>query len=341
MEKFGLAERIRLFHRVAWIAFSALVGVWVLSLLNINPRNPRFDQKPYYAKYKVEGVLAKKLGTELTFRSFGNNQFRLESKNLTKTFEQTQFSPFWFFIKNPVVYLFLRSLVTRDINKITVYDAVGILGEPKETYKLKLHHRMILWSRILDSQASYKIGLYDKNGKEIATGIYDATCGLLFNLDIHRDGLSSLKLVKTSFPISRNRYWEIAIAILWGLGVIFYQRFWRSRKRLADKPKLAKIEFDLVWIGALCIWIDCFYDIWFFHYLWNWGLIGIHLVMLVIFWWKYKGWAVFPFLEIFWSFLFTGGNDRLIPQFSFFPALLMTWMAILLFKSFRSQLKAE
>ena len=339
MVKFGRRERLRVFNRVVWVAFTAFIGVWLLSVLNINPKDPTFFDKEYTARYRADGEILKQKGAYLELEARGKNTLRIVQDGLEQDFTipEGEYSIFWAYWPNPVVSL--RSKVDDAVNSSEVVDFPGILGRPGATYRMRMKERIIVWSKVLDSQASYRIGLIDEAGREIATGIYDATCGLLFRLESHTGSLGVLELEETDFPISRNRNWQGLIAILWGIGVLIYQFLYLRRKVTEETRSLYSLKNELVVFGIIAIWIDAFYDIWFFHYLWTPGLVAIHILAAVYVFWRFGWWGIFPLFELAWAGAFMGGKDSLVPQLTFFPGLIVTWVACLLFQDFRWRLR--
>jgi hypothetical protein len=340
MIKFGQRERLRIFRRVVWVALTPFIGVFLLSLLNINPKDPTIFDEDYTATYKAGGLLIKDGASQLIFSSGPDRHLRTSQGNYQQdvTVPEGDYSLFWAFWPNPVVVLFLRSRIDEAVNTTEVVDYTGLMGSPGESYRMQMKERIILWSRVLDSQASYRIALLDRAGKEVATGVYDATCGMLFRLETHTGRLGTLDLEETDFPISRNRNWQGLITILWGIGVLLYQFTFRRRKITEDTRKLFSLENELVIFGIIAIWIDAFYDIWFFHYLWTPGLLMIHVLAVAYVFWRFGWWGIFPLFELAWAGAIMGGKDSLIPQLTFFPSMIVTWLACLLFQDFRKRL---
>ncbi len=341
MTKFGRRERLSVFRRVVWTGLAPFIGVFLLSILDINPRDPTIFDKEYFAEYRVGGALAKQLGGEsLRVESGGRRSLRVVTAHSEQAFpvKEGGYSLFWAYWPNPVVVLFNRSKIDAAVNSTEVTDHTGLLGRQNAVYKMKLKERIILWSKVLDSQASYSIGLIDRTGAEAATCVYDATCGLLFRLESHTGALGTLDLVETDFPISRNRNWQGLMALLWGTGVLFYQFLYRRRKVTEETRKRHSLENQLVLFGVMAVWIDAFYDIWFFHYLWTPGAVVIHLLAAAYVFWRFGWWGIFPLFELAWAGAIMGGQDSIVPQITFFPSLIVTWVACLLFQDFRKRL---
>ncbi|OGP56699.1 MAG: hypothetical protein A2V67_13040 [Deltaproteobacteria bacterium RBG_13_61_14] len=346
MTRFGRRERLKIFYRVAWVGIAPLVLMWAFSWLNLNPRNPTFFLDDFYASYSGSGLFAYRGLAEIrveshysvldTFQAGQKIESPVEQSTGYLEDSEKAYSLIWVAIPNPVTE-WRRSKIEAAINAVRVKDVAGWIGPAGRTYQLKFSKRLILWSRILDSQASYEVAVLNDAGQEVATAIYDATIGLLFELRTHTGALGSLSLLDTNFLISRNRYWQGGLAVLFGVLAVLYQ-FTLRRRRIADQPRLFTLEADLVIFGVLAIWTDAFYDIWFFHSLWSPGLIAIHLALAGYVFWRFGWWGIFPLFEVAWSLTYAAAQDSLEPQFAYNPALIFTWVGCLLFADFRKRL---
>jgi hypothetical protein len=347
MIRFARRERLRIFHRTAWVGILPLVLMWAFSWLNLNPKDPTFFDRDYSARYQAGGALAERGLAEVRVKSVARQFLDISQAGLNLNYpvdEQGRlassgavYSLVWISFPNPVTE-WRRSKTEAAINALRVKDLVGWIGPAGANYRLKFEHRIILWSATLDSQASYEVGVLNDAGQEAATAIYDATCGLLFELRTHTGALGQLSLLETDFKISRNRNWQGSLALLFGV-LLVLRHFTLRRKKLAGEIALWKLEADLILFGVLAIWTDAFYDIWFFHYLGGLGLIVIHLALAGYVFRRFGWWGIFPLFEVFWSVAYAGGQEGLEPQFAYNPALILTWVACLLFADFRRRLE--
>jgi len=360
MIRFAKGERLLLFRRTAWVGILPLVLMWAFSWLGLNPRNPTFFDRDYFGVYQAGGVLVERGITEVRADSHEGTGLRIAEAGQTLEIpiepgkgwlqgSNEVYPLVWINFPNPVTE-WRRAKLKAAINETRVKDVAGWIGPTGQIYRLKFEHRIILWSRILDSQASFEVGVMDEAGREVATAVYDATSGMLFELRTHTGALGTLSLKDTNFLISRNRYWQGGLALLFGVIAVVHH-FTRRRKKLVGagfKPaptggdesyeKLFVLEADLILFGVLAIWTDAYYDIWFFHYLGGFGLIVIHLALAVYVFSRFGWWGIFPLFEVFWSVAFAGGQEGLEPQFAYNPALILTWVACLLFGDFRRRL---
>ena len=360
MIRFSKTERLRLFRRTAWVGILPLVLMWAFSWLGLNPRNPTFFEHDYFGVYQAGGVFVERGISEVRAASHEGTGLRISAAGQTLEIpiepekgwlkgSSGVYPLVWIFFPNPVTE-WRRAKVEEAINSLKVQDVAGWIGAENSVYRLRFQKHLILWSPVLDSQASFEVGVLDQNGRQVATAIYDATSGMLFTLRTHTAGLGTLSLKETNFLISRNRHWQGGLALFFGFLAVLYQ-FTLRRKKLVEaglKPaptggdesyaKLFVLEADLILFGVLAIWADAYYDIWFFHHLGGLGLIVIHLALAGYVFWRFGWWGIFPLFEVFWSVAFSAGQESLEPQFAYNPALIITWVACLLFGDFRRRL---
>lgn len=312
--------------------------VFILSLLNINPRNPTLGRKHYTITYQVEGRYEQFLtgGTEFTCNTKEKQKpdrrmlqcEGLKGKALVPiskdgTITTDVYPLFWVFLENPITEFGHESW-----NR-TVRDFAGLLGEPGRDYQVRSLETFIWWNYTFSSQASYKAGIYDGDVR-VASTVYDMTCGMLFDLVTHRGGYGRIMIKKTSFPISRNRYWNALYALLFAVLII---RVYRGRLRKAppEKQSLALDRFHLAVAIAVAVAVDGVYDIWYFHLLGDWFTYTIHLAAFFLYLKYFRLWAMGLLLELIWPFAFmVCGDPNPIPGITYFPAMLLTLVLMLL-----------
>ncbi len=339
--------------REKYFVFFLVVGLIVISggltsiftLLDINPRDPLFFGENNHAVYRVNGELTASEVPKGTLNTIPLTSTRTEAKfqnGKTYSFRMTpngryisdnspteHYSLFWIFLKNPMIY----GPSSNKGRKYSVVDPIGVISEENEVYTLIVENETtILWSETLSSQASNKVSIY-KNGTKVASGVYDATCGMLFHLETHINGFNSLDLTETSFPISRNRKYNLAIAIAVTIVVLISVYVW-SKKTSMGLEKRNTI-FKLFGIGFACAIVDLYLDVWFFEIITRTGLIAIHLVLAVILYYLIEKWSIPAFFEIGFvlAFAYSYLNGVLIPQIAYFPGLLITWIIMYLLKT--------
>jgi len=245
------------------------------------------------------------------------------------------FTPFWIYMKNPVINTVQRAVKNYEVKIVDPLDLFG--GGKEAVYTLVVKKPFILWSRILQSQASYEMGIYDEKGVEVATAVVDGTCGLLFEVATHMDGAGRASLISTDFPISRNRYFLVEIAVVSSLilAIMTIVGYWRVSEE--DKPKRMWEMKMVLWGIAACM-VDIYADVWFPFAFGTVGLIVLHALAMVpgAIWF---GWWIMPALvELLWSFNFAIQTEMLIPQLTHCPGLILSWMmAVMFFRTFRKK----
>lgn len=335
-------ERYLVFFLVAGLILISGGLTSLFSLLDINPKNPMFFEENNHAFYKVGGGFASggvstasldvtPLTSEQSMASFqygGNSSFRMSSNGryVSNGSATDYYSLFWIFLKNPMVH-------GPSVNKgkeFRVVDPIGIISEENNVYTLIVENEStILWSEVLSSQASYKVSIY-KDDLKVASGIYDATCGMLFHLETHEEGYSSLDLTETSFPISRNRNYNLAIAIAIAIGVLIAVIIWSKKSSMSVEKRNTILK--LLGVGFACALTDLYFDVWFFEIITRTGLIAIHLVLALVLYYLIREWSIPAFLEIGFvlTFAYTALNGSLVPQIAYFPGLIITWIIMYL-----------
>jgi len=325
---------------VFFVFFVPAICLLIFSSLNIIvAKDPRITDKPYHVKFKLSGTLARGGcdsmlvstrnidGWEMSVRECN----RITSIPLDPDGQMRGgrgFTIFWIYMKNPVLNTVQR--VTRGY-QTKIVDPFDILGGGKEaTYTITMKRPFILWSPILESQASYEMGVYDASGVEIATATIDGTCGMLFELVTHRNGAGRIELLQTDFPISRNRYSQVRTASVSSvlLAIIALMRYFRSKPE--DKPKRKWGMRFILW-GIVACFVDIYPDVWWPFAFGVWGLLGLHALALLpgAIW---CGWWILPgIIEVIWAGNFALQTGTLIPQLTHCPGIIISWMMATLF----------
>ncbi len=307
-------------------------------------KDPRITDKPYKALYQTHGTLStpdcNKLevstspttgGWEMSVRRCNEvTAFPLDEKGKLQGKEAYSF--FWIFLENPVIRT--PQQATRNL-QVKVSDPSNILADRDEAgYTMKITEPFILWSPVLQSQASYRMGVYDSEGKEMATAVVDSTCGLLFELTTHVRGAGRAELIKTDFPISRNRVtlMRVATAAAVILMIIAAIRYWRAPLDLKEKRNW---EMRLILYGVLACYIDIYPDVWWPFAFGAAGLLLLHAAALLpgLIWTRW--WILPGLVEIAWATTFMIQTERVVPQLTHSPGLILSWMTAALFMRIR------
>lgn len=330
--------------RERYAVFGLVVGLILISggltvlatFVGINPRNVYFFEDNYKATYDAKGGYALKgistVGIDVTSLTPTTKakvtQGRSSKfiKTTPKGFYISENGPtdyytlFWVFMENPMT---LKSMEGKTYQ---IVDPTGLILEENETYELVIENSTILWSEVISSQASYEATIYDENVK-VASALYDATCGLLFRLETHENGYSSIDLESTNFPISRNRNFNLGFALVIVAGTLIGTFIWSEKSEMNFEKRNTILK--LLSVGFACSIVDLFIDIWFFE-LSSSGLIATHLILALILFYWIRRWAIPAFFEIglVLAFSYTYLNGALFPMVAYFPGLLVTWMSM-------------
>lgn len=168
--------------------------------------------------------------------------------------ERVAYTPFWLPFVNPVVTMHTEK---RDFS---VLDTAGVIGQPDQVYLARHEGSFVLMDEVLQSQASYNYGLFASDGRRAASAVYDATCGMLFRMQIKQPDKPDLRLKDTDFPISRNRNWLVIINTLFAALLLF--SVYRTDRSAEQSTINRSPLFGLVALGMLCVATDTLLDIW-------------------------------------------------------------------------------
>lgn len=241
--------------------FLAALVLYLLTQANIIEKDPTpFDGSELRAIYTSERgeIILSNAGVNSTYKISGmiTGIIEVNKNGVTETTNGREaFTLLWLPFKNPDI-----SLKTKN-PEFQIFDSVGILGEPENLYAAHQEKSLILMDETLQSQASYEYAIFDERNQRVATGIYDATCGLLFRLQIKNQYRPDLRLAKTNFPISRNR---IALGIFFALfSVGLLLTLFIKAKKAGSNARFGMRELRLIALGILCILTDTMLDIWY------------------------------------------------------------------------------
>jgi len=221
----------------------------------------------------------------------------------------------------------------------SIFDNIGILGVKNTEYKLTITANTVYWPvepGLLGAQASLTFEVRNLAGVLVATGVMDVTCGMLFQLNIGASGgLRTLKLIDTTYDISRNRLSGlpvvIATIIIAPCSVFLYSRY-----RKKEKMGLTIETTFLVATGGLILLVDFYIDIWMYAPLGFAGNLLLHAGVVAIFavfcLWKKYGlkWITPGILEIaFVGVIVLATGDSYVPDLTAFMGLTVTWLILL------------
>lgn len=350
MIKFSFRQRINLFLLTLSIALVPGALALLSTRVGISPRDPQFFDADYRAEFSTDKSLKNR--GPILIRSAGRSKLIIQEGSQKGEFAFTPEGTYLLDGKDTGTYpiLWVRfppqeklnrpEKFIEQINQLRAIDLTGLIGQPGATYSLHNKTSTILWSWTLGSQFSHPVDLIDESGKAVASGTYDSTCGILEELSAYQNGaLGVIALMRTDFPMSRNRNFTLVYAFIVACLIVIYHFVWR-RKKIGDR-KLFRLETDLIILGMMAIFVDEYLDIWFFHSTGPMWLIILHLAVAGFVLWRFGWWVIFPLLELFWAGAFTAASKSVIPQLAFCPALIITWFALLQFQSFKGRLNPK
>lgn len=347
MSNLNRSRRINLFLLVICLGLGPGLLVVLSGVLDINPRDIPFFKADYVAEFETGKGLSDR--GKIVVRSRDSKKLVVEEGSRKEEFA---FSPEGTYINggkdtgaNTIFWLDFppqqkmarRDLYSDLINQLKVVDLTGLIGKRGAVYRVRNETTTILWSWTLSSQFSHPIDIIDEAGRVVARGLYDTTCGILEEMTvINKDGMGTLTLTSTDYPMSRNRNFVLVYVFIVAGIIMIYHFVWR-RKNTPD-PGLFRLETDLLILGLMAVFVDEYIDIWFFHALGPWALVALHLLVVGFVFWRFGLWGLLPLFELFWAGSLATASRSIIPQLAFCPALIITWFAILQFQSFRRRL---
>jgi len=302
--------------------------LYFFTQINLVSKDPiAFDGSKFSATYVTDqGAVAIKRATEesiyeVTGEINGLLKTDQRGMNVGSNGEEG-YTPFWLHFSNPVL-----SLSTEN-PEYPIYDHIGVLGEPQQSYTARQEESLILMDDILQSQASYRYGIFTVDGVRAGTAIYDATCGLLFRLQIKQPDHPDLRLTDTDFPISRNRVTLVIVNTLLTV-LMLVVLFRQARHAAAETSEQARREAFLVLLGVLCVATDTLLDIWYpFAFGFIAPMVWHALIAIALFYFGRAGFlpAVAEIAMVFAFFLYDKGSAL---TFFYVPGSITAFLLVL------------
>ncbi|MDD1778040.1 MAG: hypothetical protein LUQ65_07700 [Candidatus Helarchaeota archaeon] len=219
-----------------------------------------------------------------------------------------------------------------------VTDPVGLIGPQNANYTAVVDRKTVLWALdapLHGAQFSFIVTFYSTTNNEVAgVAMYDSTCGLLFTLN-GGSPYVDVKLLETSYPISRNRLTVIpwAIGIFIALPIVAYillKKRWNLQNETINEVVL------LLGAGGAAFGIDVYYDVWFYALLGFEGSLLLHLgatvgLGILCLYKKYNLKCITPaILELAFviSMVVFVGDDY-VPHLTAFWGLITSWLIML------------
>ncbi len=346
------------------LVFSIAVGAFLTNQIAIKIENTGFDinkediyffENDYVARYNYEnGYLNGATTLDLNARVINETHTNVTIQHDTSSSSflahpngtvyqggtmQGNYSIWWIYIKNQLMMLGVETGATYD-----VVDPTGFLGIPGRAYVLVVDRRLTYWPfepelmGLSGAQASIFCTLWDKTSERLISQlVIDVTCGIVETWEGAQDSFIKLKMLETSFPISRNRFVILGVAPIFVaiFCVLIFLIFKYNKKAASLQPEQREEIVTLYAFGASAIILEII-DIWFYLYPGYIGMLLLHVAFTVaaaIICWRRKyayRWCIPSILEIAFVFslsAFTG--DPFVPPLTAFMGSTITWFCLL------------
>ena len=256
-----LPAKRRFFIFMAWVAMMVTtVSCLLLPAAfnsNINTRDPLYFDRPMVSTYEYNNG-TDVMDLDFNVVSVGSNQSTLDvilgtdTVSLNYTFDgwyvpgddpSTSQSIFWIHIIGGE-----RSEFSENIgNSFNISDPAGLIGPVNASYNLTIVDNTAYWSvepGLHGAQASLVFEITDWGGARVGSGLMDLTCGMVFELDV---GSVSMRLLRTSYDISRNRIFGfyVSIPVAVALPVLAWL-FIILKKRVKQQEETRDVIMDTV-----------------------------------------------------------------------------------------------
>lgn len=311
--------------------------------LNINPKDPLLFETNHVAQFHYNNGTAD-LTMILTVTEVESNWANVSIQMGDKTvwiqpsldgLLQGRYTIFWLHVINPQIQSIFGEIPGTVFN---VTDPVGLIGSQNANYTAIITRRTVYWAvdaPLHGAQFSFIVTFYSTTTNEVAgVAMYDSTCGLLFTLN-GGSPYVDVKLLETSYPISRNRLTVIpwAIGVFVGLTIVAYillKKHWKLENDTINEVVL------LLGAGGAAFCIDVYYDVWFYAILGFEGSLLLHLgatigLGLLCLYKKYNLKCITPaILELAFVIsmvVFVG--DNFVPHLTAFWGLIFSWLIML------------
>lgn len=278
----NLKQRLGIIALSFWPFLFASAVLFVLSQMDfLVEKDPiPFDGRNLRATYESEKgnlkILRKNDKSGYRVKGVFDSELLVNPKGEVVVHETSvYYTPFWIPLDNPVTTLNTHN------PEFPLLDHSGVLGLPGEAYTARQEESFILWDKVLQSQASYRYGIFDAKDNRAATAVYDATCGLMFQLQVKAREKPNLRLVDTNFPISRNRVCLLILAPLATIALVYFFLYQARRKENFDAVLTLRDTAWFVALGSMCIMTDTLMDLWYPFALGRFAPVLWHILLIV------------------------------------------------------------
>ncbi|MHA1894844.1 MAG: hypothetical protein ACTSX4_10100 [Candidatus Helarchaeota archaeon] len=222
-----------------------------------------------------------------------------------------------------------------------IIDPIGVLGTENSTYNLIITAYTNYWPRdnqptIHGAQASIMFIIVDSStGAQVAEGLMDRTCGLVFDLRISAGSYRTMEISSTNYDISRNRLigWVWALTFAFAVPVVSYLIFWKvPHYKVEDKEERLEMA-ALIACGEAAFCVDIFMDVWLYTTIGFVGNLILHAIITsgfaaVCIWRRYGiKWIIPAILEFgFIGGMYFADPVTYVPYLTAFMGLLISFL---------------
>mgnify|MGYP000421493217 CR=1 FL=1 len=309
--------------------------------LNINPQDPLLFETQHTAIFQYNnGTMEMTMTLSVTEVNQGANWANVSIVSDSTYWIQpsidglinNRYTIFWLHVPN--VQLRGVSFGIEQGTTFNVTDPIGLIGPPNANYTAVVDRKIVNWALepgLHGAQFSFIVTFYNEsNNAVMGEALYDSTCGMLFSLEGGTPFIK-IKLLETTYPISRNRMTVIpwAIGVFTGLAVVAYilmKKYWKL------EPETIREVTLLLVAGGAAFTVDVYVDVWFYAMLGFAGSLLLHLGITLLLgaiclFQKYNlkciTPAIFELLFVTSMVIFVG--DNFVPHLTAFWGLITSW----------------
>lgn len=341
----------------ATVASASLVNQIAVTL-DINPQDPLLFDRTHFARFIYNDGFdeySMTLLVEHVAIDWSNVSISIDSTihwmNVSHTglYQSTDRNTiFWLHVPNPLISGTSFGITIGTTFNVT--DPTGLIGSPGTNYTGIVEDKCVYWPlefHLHGAQYAFWVTFYNEsNNAIVGRGLYDSTCGMLFVLE-GGSPFSRVKLLETSYEISRNRMmsWTWALGLSAGITVIAY--LYMKKKTQLDDETIHEITL-LMSAGVAVLMVDIYVDVWFYAIFGFIGNVLLHLsvaigLAIICIYQRYKIKCIIPaFLEI--AFLipmvyFMG--DPYVPLLTASMGLVISWIFMIFLSGYPKQPKSS
>jgi len=189
--------------------------------------------------------------------------------------------------------------ISAEEEEKNIKDPQGVFLNMSKTYVAVCQYSLVYLKGRFATQASLKYIIQrEDDGRVVGDAIVDMTSGLPFEINYYEEGEDTvhIKLLKTDFPISRNRVRLLTAASIC-LPITFVVLYFILRKKRDVEPGSEEMRECMLLgsIGVFAVWLDQFIDFWFTYTAIMPLVIILHFVPIIL---------ILVFKKELWHYIF-------------------------------------